>query len=167
MVNSYSVPLKYLVNSNSHLNFEFEGKIKFIAFMYLLHYRINCSNQNFLCTCHNFSKKKNFKDRLVNLKHLWSNFDHSFGKLDRFIIANFFPLLCNCLAYRKERIEILKSFFRIRVRNHNTSFSSLLINGPNKLECYIALSKKGLSGANALAYWSYLYIKNWPNKLEC
>jgi hypothetical protein len=31
MANRYSGPLKYLVNSNSHLNFEFEGKIKFIA----------------------------------------------------------------------------------------------------------------------------------------
>ncbi len=31
MTKRYSVPLKYLVNSNSHLNFEFEGKIKFIA----------------------------------------------------------------------------------------------------------------------------------------
>ncbi len=26
-----TVPLKYLVNSNSHLNFEFDGKIKFNA----------------------------------------------------------------------------------------------------------------------------------------
>jgi hypothetical protein len=31
MTNSYSVPLEYLVNSNSQLNFEFEGKIKFIS----------------------------------------------------------------------------------------------------------------------------------------
>jgi hypothetical protein len=30
-MNRYLVPLKYLVNSNSHLNFEFEGKVKFIA----------------------------------------------------------------------------------------------------------------------------------------
>ncbi len=27
----YLVPLKYLVNLNSHLNFKFKGKIKFIA----------------------------------------------------------------------------------------------------------------------------------------
>jgi hypothetical protein len=31
MVNRYLVPLKYLVNSNSHSNFEFKGKIKFIT----------------------------------------------------------------------------------------------------------------------------------------
>ncbi len=34
MANRYSVPLKYLVNLNSHLNFKFEGKIKFIAVTY-------------------------------------------------------------------------------------------------------------------------------------
>jgi hypothetical protein len=31
MMNRYLVPLKYLVNSNSHSNFKFEGKIKFIT----------------------------------------------------------------------------------------------------------------------------------------
>ncbi len=31
MMNRYLVPLKYLVNLNSHLNFKFEGKIKFIT----------------------------------------------------------------------------------------------------------------------------------------
>jgi hypothetical protein len=35
MANRYSVPLEYLVNLNSHLNFEFEGKIKFIAITYI------------------------------------------------------------------------------------------------------------------------------------
>ncbi len=30
-MNRYLLPLKYLVYSDSHLNFEFEGKIKFIA----------------------------------------------------------------------------------------------------------------------------------------
>ncbi len=34
MANRYSVPLKYLVNLNSHLNFKFEGKIKVIAVTY-------------------------------------------------------------------------------------------------------------------------------------
>jgi hypothetical protein len=34
MANRYSVPLKYLVTSNSYLNFEFEGKIKVIAVTY-------------------------------------------------------------------------------------------------------------------------------------
>ena len=34
MANRYSVPLEYLVNSNSHSNFEFDGKIKFIAVTY-------------------------------------------------------------------------------------------------------------------------------------
>jgi len=31
MANRYSVHLKFLVNLNSHLVFEFKGKIKFIA----------------------------------------------------------------------------------------------------------------------------------------
>jgi hypothetical protein len=35
MANRYSVILKFLVNSNSHSIFEFEGKIKFIAVTYL------------------------------------------------------------------------------------------------------------------------------------
>jgi hypothetical protein len=34
-MNRYLVLLKYLVNSNSHSNFKFEGKIKFIAVTYL------------------------------------------------------------------------------------------------------------------------------------
>ncbi len=34
MANKYLVLLKFLVNSNSHLVFEFEGKIKFIAVTY-------------------------------------------------------------------------------------------------------------------------------------
>ncbi len=33
MTNRYWVPLKYSVNSNSHLKFEFEGKIKFISYL--------------------------------------------------------------------------------------------------------------------------------------
>jgi hypothetical protein len=37
MVNRYSIPLKYLVNLNPHLNFEFKGKTKIIAVTYLLH----------------------------------------------------------------------------------------------------------------------------------
>jgi hypothetical protein len=38
------------------------------------------------------------------------------------------------------------------VHIHNTSFSSLITNGPDKLECYNIEYCKGLSGANALAY---------------
>jgi len=34
-LNMSLVPLKYLENLNSHLNFEFEGKIKFITVTYL------------------------------------------------------------------------------------------------------------------------------------
>jgi hypothetical protein len=47
MANRYSVPLKYSVNSNSHSNFKFEGKIKFIAVTYTLHTDI--TNKH----CHN------------------------------------------------------------------------------------------------------------------
>ena len=50
MANRYLVALKYLVNSNSHLNFEFEGKIKFIPVTLLqtlqkeTHYNIKIYN---------------------------------------------------------------------------------------------------------------------------
>ncbi len=50
MTNSYSVPLEYLLHSDSHSNFEFEGKIKFISVTLLkslsltktLHLKTNC-----------------------------------------------------------------------------------------------------------------------------
>jgi hypothetical protein len=35
---------------------------------------------------------------------------------------------------------------------HNTSFSSQLTNGPNKLECYITLGMEGFLERNTLAY---------------
>jgi hypothetical protein len=38
MVNRYLVLLEFLVNSNSHFVFEFEGKIKFIAVTYYRYY---------------------------------------------------------------------------------------------------------------------------------
>ncbi len=37
---------------------------------------------------------------------------------------------------------------------HNTSFSSFLTNGSNKLERYITLSHKGFPVAKTLAYWA-------------
>jgi len=37
-------------------------------------------------------------------------------------------------------------------RIHNTS---QLTNGPNKLECYIAVCWKGLPETNTLAYWAH------------
>jgi hypothetical protein len=40
MSNRYLVPLKYLVNSNSHSNFKFEDKIEFIAGTYPLPLKI-------------------------------------------------------------------------------------------------------------------------------
>jgi len=42
---------------------------------------------------------------------------------------------------------------------HNTSFSSRLTNGPNKLECYIALRWKHLPIANTLASWAHLQLE--------
>ncbi len=41
-------------------------------------------------------------------------------------------------------------------RIHNTRFSSLVINGPNKLDCFITLGFKGLPGTNTVAYWAHL-----------
>jgi hypothetical protein len=37
MMNRYSVPPKYSINLNSHSNFKFKSKIKFIAVNYLCH----------------------------------------------------------------------------------------------------------------------------------
>jgi hypothetical protein len=41
----------------------------------------------------------------------------------------------------------------------NTSFSLLLINGPNKLECYITLVWKCFFGRNTLANWAQSQFK--------
>jgi hypothetical protein len=47
---------------------------------------------------------------------------------------------------------------------HNTSFSLYLINAPNKLECYIRVSWKGLPGTNTLAYRALLLA---TKKMKC
>jgi hypothetical protein len=41
---------------------------------------------------------------------------------------------------------------------HNTPFSLQLMNWPNKLECYITLRWKGLTGRNTLAYWAHFKV---------
>jgi hypothetical protein len=46
----------------------------------------------------------------------------------------------------------LKVFLRSVSKIHNTSFSSELTNGPNKLECYIDLGWRGLLITNTLTY---------------
>ncbi len=38
---------------------------------------------------------------------------------------------------------------------HKTSFSSKLMDGSKKVECYIAQYWKGLLGPNTLSYWAY------------
>jgi len=50
-----------------------------------------------------------------------------------------------------------KKFYNIGPRSHihNTSFSSEPMNELNKLKCLITLCRKGLPGANTLAYWAY------------
>ncbi len=52
------------------------------------------------------------------------------------------------------RYEIIMAVtvLQCRDRIHNTSFPSLLTNGPKKLECYKTLPLKGLPGRNTLAY---------------
>jgi hypothetical protein len=58
--------------------------------------------------------------------------------------------------------HVLKKMKRFRYDpwdcTHNTWFSSELIIGPIKLECYITLGQIGLLGKNALAYWSYSQV---------
>ncbi len=41
---------------------------------------------------------------------------------------------------------------------YNTSFSALLTNGANKLECYISISRKGSQRTSTLAYWACLKV---------
>ncbi len=41
---------------------------------------------------------------------------------------------------------------------HSTSFYSQLTNWPNKLECYITVGYKCLTGTNTLAYWIHLKV---------
>ncbi len=38
---------------------------------------------------------------------------------------------------------------------HNSSFYLWLINGPDKLECYLILGLKGLQGTNSQVYWAH------------
>jgi hypothetical protein len=42
----------------------------------------------------------------------------------------------------------------------NTSFSSLLMNGPNRFEYYITISWKGLTRTNTLDFWTHLWGMN-------
>ncbi len=44
---------------------------------------------------------------------------------------------------------------------HNTSFSWEVMNEPNKLECYILVGWKGLTGLNTLAYLSHEVLRIW------
>jgi hypothetical protein len=74
---------------------------------------------------------------------------------------------------------------------HNTTFSLYLMNGPNKLKCYITPDCKALQWMKILAFWANTYVTkimkccehkyrdfiqntifssylaNGPNKLEC
>ncbi len=49
---------------------------------------------------------------------------------------------------------------------HNTLFSLLLINEPNKLECYVSLGRKGLSRNKHSSFLSLLdpFISNKENE---
>ncbi len=47
---------------------------------------------------------------------------------------------------------------------HNTSFSSYLTNGPNKLDRYITLTLKTLPGTNTFSYWVHLKV---TKKMKC
>ncbi len=51
-----------------------------------------------------------------------------------------------------------------RIRIHNTSFSSQLMKGPNKPECYVTLDWKGSPWANTLAYWPHSWF---AKKMKC
>ncbi len=51
-----------------------------------------------------------------------------------------------------------KKVLQYRDHIHNTSFSSKLTNGSNKVECYIILGFKDLPGTNALACLPHLRV---------
>jgi hypothetical protein len=54
-------------------------------------------------------------------------------------------------------IELIQGYFEYSCRHliHNTSFYSLLMNGPNKLECCLYTRLERLARTNTLAYWAY------------
>jgi hypothetical protein len=91
---------------------------------------------------HNFS----FSSQLTN----WPN------KLDCYITVGWkFLSRTNSLAYWSPFMSYkkMKCFeYGPRGRIHNFSFSSQITNWPNKLDCYITVGWKCLSGTNALIY---------------
>ncbi len=48
--------------------------------------------------------------------------------------------------------------------NHNTLFSSQLLNEPNKPLCYTTIGWNGLPGINTLAHWAHSYV---TMKMKC
>jgi hypothetical protein len=74
MANRYSVPPEYLVNLNSDLNFELEGKIKFIAITYSLKLKFHCNLKVFpisqnVCIWQAFQALCNVKLKLIGPIH--------------------------------------------------------------------------------------------------
>ncbi len=74
-------------------------------------------------------------------------------------------------SYVMELITIKKSFF---YSSPMTVFTTLhfLANGPNKLECYIAIGWVGVPGTNTLAFEAHSYVtkknvvKTAPNMMD-
>jgi hypothetical protein len=69
--------------------------------------------------------------------------------------------------YRREGLSALYNGLTptvIRCRIHNTSFSSKLVIGPNKLEGYTALSRTGFPGTNTLAYLAHSWA---TRRMKC
>ncbi len=62
----------------------------------------------------------------------------------------FGPFLCY------EEIEV---FVNTVCGVHSTSFSSELMNGSNKIQCYIILGWKDFPWTNTLAYWEHFQAK--------
>ncbi len=68
-------------------------------------------------------------------------------------------VVTNTLTCNIVEIVTTVRYFKYQHFINNTSFSSELTNGPNKLECYITLGLKGLEGTTPQAYWAHLYVK--------
>ncbi len=84
----------------------------------------------------------------------WAQFRlFHYTNLERLACDTHSSLLGPFMIYKEN--EMLCIWGRI----HNTSFPFFIMNGLNKLVCYITLTWKGLQGTNTQAYLAHLQIK--------
>ncbi len=76
------------------------------------------------------------------------------------------PLMLSVIILNGIMLSVVAAMGEIVERMHtsNISFSLQLTNGPNKVECYITLGLKGLTGTNTQAYWAHSKV---TKKMKC